>query len=241
MGACKQCEGGCVSRLTAMKTGNIGCHTLLQDTTPLKLLDAPIMESRKGLGVVMKLGGQFQYADRPNANGRIYPFDILESAVREIQDDLKSRRVMGEFDHPPDAKIHLDRVSHLLTKLWMKEGVVYGEMEILEKTPMGAIAKALVESKVQLGISSRGVGDMETTIHEGNEFYQVLPGFTFVTFDIVAEPSVQNSYLSIKENRERLLKAVKHTAPKNMRAIAEQKIIESFEALLLGKYYTDAL
>jgi len=237
MAECKQCEGGCVSRSVAAKTGNIGCHTFLQDTTPLKLINAPITESRKGIGVVMKLGGQFQYADRPNANGRIYPHEILEGAVKEIQDDLKSRRVMGEFDHPPDAKIHLDRVSHLLTKLWMESEVVYGEMEILEKTPMGAIAKALIESKVQLGISSRGVGDMETTIHEGNEFYKVLPGFTFVTFDIVAEPSVQNSYLSIRESRDRLLKALKHTAPKNMRAIAEQKIIDNFEALLLGKYY----
>ena len=237
MDTCKQCEGECVSRLTASQTGNIGNHTLLQDTMPLKLLDAPIMESRKGLGVIMKLGGQFQYADRPNANGRIYPFDILENAVKEIQDDLESRRVMGEFDHQPDAKIHLDRVSHLLTRLWMEEGSVFGEMEILEKTPMGAIAKALVESKVQLGISSRGVGDMETTIHEGNEFYQVLPGFTFVTFDIVAEPSVQDSYLSIKESRERILKTLKKTAPKNLRAISEQKIIESFEALLLGRFY----
>lgn len=235
--ACRQCEGGCVSRLVASQTGNIGCHTLLQDTMPLKLIDAPITESRKGLGIVMKLGGQFQYADRPNANGRVYPFDILKHAVTEIQEDIKSRRVMGEFDHPPDAKIHLDRVSHLLTRLWMENAVVFGEMEILEKTPMGAIAKALIESKVQLGISSRGVGDMETTFHEGKELYQVLPGFTFVTFDIVAEPSVQGSYLSIRENRDRLLKKIRRNAPKNIREESERLLVETFKAHLLGEFY----
>jgi len=204
---------------------------------PLKLIDAPITESRKGLGIVMKLGGQFQYADRPNANGRVYPFDILKHAVTEIQEDIKSRRVMGEFDHPPDAKIHLDRVSHLLTRLWMENAVVFGEMEILEKTPMGAIAKALIESKVQLGISSRGVGDMETTFHEGKELYQVLPGFTFVTFDIVAEPSVQGSYLSIRENRDRLLKKIRRNAPKNIREESERLLVETFKAHLLGEFY----
>jgi len=233
---CRQCEGGCISRSTATKTGNIGCHTLLQDTMPLKLIKT-LFEDRAGIKAIMKLGGQFQFADRPNANGRIYPFDILESAVGEIQDDLASRRVLGEFDHPPDAKIHLDRVSHLLTKLHMENAAVFGEMEILEKTPMGAIAKAMVESKVQLGISSRGVGDMETVIHEGNQVYKVLPGFTFVTFDIVAEPSVQGSYLSIRENRDRLLHKVSHSAPRNMREEAEQKLIEIFKATLAGKFY----
>jgi len=237
MGDCKQCEGGCVSRSIASKTGNIGCHSLFQDTMPLKPLIKPITEGKGKTGVIMRLGGQFQYADRPNANGRIYPHSILENAVQEIQEDLKSRRVMGEFDHPPDAKIHLDRVSHLLTRLWMENEVVYGEMEILEKTPMGAIAKALIESKVQLGISSRGVGDMETTFHEGKEFYEVLPGFTFVTFDIVAEPSVQNSYLSIRENRDRLLKKVKNNTPKSIREEAEHQLIEVFKAHLLGEFY----
>jgi hypothetical protein len=202
---------------------------------PLKLINT--LAEDKTLGAILKLGGQFQFADRPNANGRIYPLPVLESAVKEIQKDISSRRVMGEFDHPPDAKIHLDRVSHLLTSLYMENAAVYGEMEILEKTPMGAIARALVESNVQLGISSRGVGDMETIIHEGNQVYQVLPGFTFVTFDIVAEPSVQGSYLSIRENRDRLLHKVSKEAPKNIREEAEHQMVEIFKATLAGKFY----
>ena len=127
MGNCRQCTEGCVSRLTAMKTGNIGCHTLLQDVQPLTLIQ-PLSESTiKGLGRVLKMGGQFQHGDVKNANGRIYPFDILEHAVKEIQKDVIARRIMGEFDHPPDAKIHLDRVSHLLTRLWMEGTIVNGE------------------------------------------------------------------------------------------------------------------
>jgi hypothetical protein len=193
-------------------------------------------EGRQDGVVVMHLGGQFQFADRPNANGRVYPHEILEHAVSEIQKDIKSRRVMGEFDHPPDAKIHLDRVSHLISKLWMEGDACFGDMEILEKTPMGAIAKALIESKVQLGISSRGVGDMETVFHEGKEVYQVMPGFTFVTFDIVAEPSVQGSYLSVRENRDRLLKKVQASAPKNIREEAEHALVEIFKTQLLGNF-----
>jgi hypothetical protein len=160
---------------------------------------------------VMRLAGRFQYAGRPNSNGRIYENEILRHAVKEIQEDIASRRVLGEFDHPPDAKIHLDRVSHLLTKLWMEGNEVIGELEILEKTPCGGILKSLVESGVNIGISSRGVGDMESAVIEDKEYYKVLPGFTFVTFDIVAEPSVQGSYLSVMESRNRLLKTQKQS------------------------------
>jgi hypothetical protein len=99
---------------------------------------------------------------------------------------------------------------------------------------MGAIASALIESKVQLGISSRGVGDMETTIHEGNEYYKVMPGFTLVTFDVVAEPSVQGSYLSIRESREKLLKQLRKTAPKKVREEAEAMLLDEFKKNLRG-------
>lgn len=154
----------------------------------------------------LRLAGRFQYGGKPNSNGRIYEGEILRHAVNEIQEDIKARRVLGEFDHPPDAKIHLDRVSHILTKLWMEGNEVLGELEVIERTTHGAQLKALVESGVNIGISSRGVGDMEATMVEGQEYYKVMPGFTFVTFDVVAEPSVQGSYLNVMESRNRLLK-----------------------------------
>ena len=197
-----------ISRSIVSKTGQVGPHQLLQDSVPLKLVKAEtvMLEDANGKRPVMRLNGRFQFGGKPNSNGRIYGPDILNHAVSEMQDDVSSRRVLGEFDHPADAKIHLDRVSHLITKIWMEGNEVLGELEILDKTPCGLILKGLVESGVCIGISSRGVGDMEPTMMEGQEYFKVLPGFTFVTFDIVAEPSVQGSFLSVMESRDRLLK-----------------------------------
>jgi hypothetical protein len=201
---------------------------------PLVVKKQAIVESKGMPGHrALMLAGQFQMAEKPNANQRIYEQAILSHAVKEIQEDVKARRVMGEFDHPPDAKIHLDRVSHLIVNLWEDGPAVYGELEIMEGTPMGSIAKTLIESGVQLGISSRGVGDMETTIREGEEFFRVLPGFTLITFDIVAEPSVKGSYLSIRESRDRLMRVLKSNTTKNIREEAEHKLLEMLKSKLI--------
>lgn len=222
-----------VNRSVISRTGNTGGHTLLQDSYPLKVLkkEKVFTEDAHGQKVpVLRIGGQFQLSDRPNANGRIYSRPVLSQAVEEIQEDIKARRVLGEFDHPPDAKIHLDRVSHVLTKLWMEnDGTVFGEAEVLEKTPCGAQLKALLESNVMIGISSRGVGDMETTIHEGEEYYNVLPGYTFVTFDIVAEPSVHGSYMSMVESKNRF--ANRH---RNPGADRDKKLVSEVRNYLKG-------
>ena len=184
----------------------------LQDTMPLKILRRERVMSEDVHGrkrPVLRIGGQFQLATKPNANGRIYPREVLWEAVERLQDAINNRAVMGEYDHPPDAKIHLDRVSHLITKLWMEGDAVYGEAEILEETICGAQLKALLENKINIGISSRGVGDMETTMHENEEYYQVLPGYSFVTFDMVAEPSVHGSYMNIIDNKSADAKVVR--------------------------------
>lgn len=197
-----------ITRSSVAQTGVTGNYQLLRESMPLQIVKAEsvVLEDANGKRPVTRLAGRFQYGNKPNSNGRIYESAILKQAVSEIQEDLKARRILGEFDHPPDAKIHLDRVSHILTKLWMEGDEVLGELEILDKTPCGAILKGLVESGVSIGISSRGVGDMEAVVVEGNEFYKVMPGFTFVTFDVVAEPSVHGSYLSVMESRNRLMK-----------------------------------
>ena len=196
-----------ISRQSVSNTGNVGNHQLIRDTFPLAITrkDRVMVEDAHGNKVpVLRIGGQLQRAGAPNANGRIYPINVLKQAVSEIQEDVQSRRVLGEFDHPPDAKIHLDRVSHLITKLWMEGDVVFGECEILEHTTHGRQLKALFDANINIGISSRGVGDMETTMLEGEEYYQVMPGYTFVTFDIVAEPSVHGSYMSVLESKQKL-------------------------------------
>lgn len=219
-----------ISRSSVSKTGFLGGHQLIQDTMPLKIIKADNVVSESATGNkrhVIRLGGQFQYADRRNHNGRIYEKGILEHAVKEIQEDINRRSVMGELDHPPDAKIHLDNVSHLITKLWMEGDVVLGEIEILEGKRMGQELKALVDAGVTIGISSRGVGDMETVMHEGEEVLRVLPGYTFVTFDVVAEPSVQDSYLTVQESRNRLIKG-----GRNHRTSLEKAILKETKNIL---------
>lgn len=204
---------------------------LLVDTIPFKILRKERVMSEDIHGnssPVLRIGGQFQRAGRPNANGRIYPLDVLAEAVERLQEDIKARRVMGEYDHPPDAKIHLDRVSHLITKLWMEGDVVFGEAEVLEKTLLGSQLKGLIESKVNIGISSRGVGDMETTIHENEEYYKVLPGYSFVTFDMVAEPSVHGSYMSVLQPQVAEAKVVR-TNRSSEAKVKKPKIITTEE------------
>lgn len=105
-----------------------------------------------------------------------------------------------------DAKIHLDRVSHLMSKVWMEGKKVFGEMEVLHRLPCGAALRGLFEHKVRVGISSRGVGDMEMIERNGHEVYRVMPGYAFVTWDTVAEPSVDGAILTLREGLNRKLK-----------------------------------
>jgi hypothetical protein len=195
---------------------------LIEDSRPFKILKSRVItESTTGIKAPgLRLTGVFQRADEKNANGRLYPLDILGEAIASMQDAINERRVMGEFDHPPDAKIHMDRVSHLLTKLWMEGNVAYGEMEVIKGMPCGDMLACLIDQGVQVGISSRGVGDMEMTMHEGEEAYCVMPGFSFVTFDAVAEPSVSGTQLMVMESRQKKMleeqAKSQHSAERNL-------------------------
>ncbi len=185
---------------------------LIRDTFPFEIIDKKeaIVEDAQGRETpVMRVTGLIQNGDTENANSRFYSTkDVLAPAVRGIQEDIGHRAVMGEFDHPADAKIHLDRVSHLMTKVWMDGKKVYGEAEVLHRLPCGASLRGLFEHKVRVGISSRGVGDMEVVEHNGHEVYRVVPGYAFVTWDAVAEPSVNGAILNIQENLNRRLRPI---------------------------------
>lgn len=186
---------------------------LIQDTYPFEIVDQKqtVTEDAHGREIpVMRVMGLIQHGDKENANGRHYSTrDVLAPAVQNIQEDISNRAVMGEFDHPPDAKIHLDRISHLMTKVWMDGRKMYGEAEVLHKVPHGAALRGLFEHKVRIGISSRGVGDMEMVEHGGHQVYNVLPGYAFVTWDTVAEPSVNGAILNIQESLTRRLRPIK--------------------------------
>jgi len=137
-----------------------------------------------------KLKGIYQAADVPNGN-RIYPRAVLESAVNSVQESIKERRMLGELDHPNDAKIHLDKVSHVITKLEMNpSGQVYGEAEVLP-TVDGKILESLLRAGVKLGVSSRGFG---TTKNNAQGLDEVQQDYKLVTFDIVSDPSTPGAF-----------------------------------------------
>jgi hypothetical protein len=122
-----------------------------------------------------------------NANERIYPVDEIESAVKTLNEQIvNGYSVLGEVDHPDDLKINLDRVSHMITEMWMDGPNGLGKLKILP-TPMGQLVKTMLESGVKLGVSSRGSGN----VSEGSGH---VSEFEIITVDIVSQPSAPNAY-----------------------------------------------
>lgn len=122
-----------------------------------------------------------------NANERVYPVDEIETAVTTLNEQISSGySVLGEVDHPDDLKINLDRVSHMITNMWMDGPNGLGKMKILP-TPMGNLVRTMLESGVKLGVSSRGSGN----VSDANGH---VSDFEIVTVDIVAQPSAPNAY-----------------------------------------------
>jgi len=123
-----------------------------------------------------------------NANQRTYPVQEIAKATKTLNDQITSGySVLGEVDHPDDLKINLDRVSHMITEMWMDGPNGYGKMKILP-TPMGQLVKTMLESGVKLGVSSRGSGNM-------NEYGSgEVSDFEIITVDVVAQPSAPGAY-----------------------------------------------
>jgi hypothetical protein len=122
-----------------------------------------------------------------NANERVYPVSEIESAVNALNEQVQGGySVLGEVDHPDDLKINLDRVSHMITQMWMDGANGFGKLKILP-TPMGQLVSTMLESGVKLGVSSRGSGNV-------NDANGHVSDFEIVTVDIVAQPSAPNAY-----------------------------------------------
>ena len=147
------------------------------------------------------LEGIFLKAEVKNRNGRMYPEKTMDREVgRYIKEYVEKNRAYGELGHPDTPSINLDRVSHIITSL-KKEGTNYvGRAKILE-TPMGNIAKGLLDGGANLGVSSRAMGSLKT----GKDGVQVVQDdFMLSTAaDIVADPSAPDAYVSgIMEGKE---------------------------------------
>jgi len=159
---------------------------LLIESTPVQLT----LTEAAGGKVIAR--GEFGRTGVPTQNGRIYPEELMNREISRLSEDLKSRRVLGELDHPTDGKTSLKRVSHVITDLKIKDGIVIGEAEILN-TPEGKTLKALIEAGVQIGISSRGFGSTRPSEDPKVEGEVVQGDFVLKTWDFVADPAMKTA------------------------------------------------
>lgn len=142
-------------------------------------------EDDKG-GKTLHLNGICIQGDIRNQNQRVYPSSEIARAVKTVNDQIAGGySVLGEVDHPEDLRINLDRVSHMITKMWMDGPNGYGKLKLLP-TPMGQLIQTMLESGVKLGVSSRGSGDVDG---DGK-----VKGFEIITVDVVAQPSAPGAY-----------------------------------------------
>lgn len=134
------------------------------------------------------LSGIFMESGNKNRNGRIYDSSEMQREVDKINEAAKrGHYVLGELDHPNSLEIKLENVSHKIVEMTMKGNLVYGKAEIIDKHPKGQILKALVDSGVRVGVSSRGSGQV-------NESTGIVSNFGLVTVDAVATPSCRSAY-----------------------------------------------
>jgi hypothetical protein len=147
-----------------------------------------VLESEEGSDgkKSLHLNGICIQGDIRNANQRVYSSQEIGKAVKTLNEQIAGGySVLGEVDHPQDLRINLDRVSHMITKMWMDGPNGYGKLKLLP-TPMGQLIETMLTSGVKLGVSSRGSGEVDSS---GN-----VQGFEIITVDVVAQPSAPGAY-----------------------------------------------
>jgi hypothetical protein len=193
----------------------------------------------EGVGADKKyfIEGIFAQSNKANRNGRIYPRPYMESAIDKFQRVVESKRAMGELNHPSGPTINLDRVSHLIESLKWNGDDVIGRAKILD-TPMGMIAKNLLEGGVQLGVSTRGLGSLKKLSNGLNE---VQSDFSLNTIDIVGDPSAPDAFVQgIMEGVEYSIGRDGRLIEKTIEDIKKQKLTEE-RKLQIFKNYIDGL
>jgi len=200
-----------------------------------------VVESKLGKGKEYFIEGVFLQSELQNRNGRMYPEKIMDNEVgRYMKEYVEKNRAYGELGHPDTPSINLDRVSHLITSL-RKEGTNYiGRAKILE-TPMGQIARGLLDGGANLGVSSRALGSLKAN----NEGVQIVQDdFMLSTAaDIVADPSAPDAFVrGIMENKEwifvdgkyveRHIEEVKSVIKKTSSRNLEEAKVRAFQSFL---------
>ena len=160
-----------------------------------------LTESTEDGKKALYIQGPFLVAEQGNKNRRMYKIDTLEREVdRYVKEYVDTKRALGELGHPDTPSINLERVSHLITELKQDGNVFVGKAKILD-TPYGNIVKNFIESGVNLGVSSRGMGSL---VPGENGLSVVQDDFRLATAaDIVADPSAPGAFVNgIMEGKE---------------------------------------
>lgn len=159
---------------------------LVEELNPV---ESNIITESSGDGKSMWMNGVCMQSSMKNRNGRNYPLHEITAAVNYANKIIKENNgIFGELDHPQTLTINSDRISHVITEMWMDGNNAYGKAKLLN-TPNGLIAQELLKSGVKIGVSSRGSGQ----VNESGE----VSGFNFITYDIVITPSAPSAYPNV--------------------------------------------
>ena len=135
------------------------------------------------------LKGIFLEGERENHNGRVYPQEVINGAVNQLNEKIKAHGpVAGECDHPEGLNINFDRISHVITEMQLNGSNGVGTIKVI-KAGLGLIVGGAIEAGLQVGVSSRGSGNIDNTGH--------VSDFDIVTIDIVANPSAHSAYPNV--------------------------------------------
>ena len=169
---------------------------LLVDHLPFDISKQQINESMKENNGKLVVKGVLQRAEAKNQNGRIYPRETLvREAKKYMKEFVNEKRAMGELDHPESSVVNLQNVSHNVTEMHFEGDNLLGTVEILT-TPSGNILRELFKNGIKLGISSRGMGSVETVTEDsGDQVVKVQPDFELIAFDFVSNPSTHGAFM----------------------------------------------
>jgi hypothetical protein len=209
-----------------------------------EISDVKFITEGKGSKKKMYIEGVFLQGDLKNRNGRMYPVGTLAKEVNRYNEAFVAKgRALGELGHPDGPTVNLDRVSHKITSLRQEGNNFIGKAQLLE-TPMGKIAKSLLDEGVTLGVSSRGVG----SLRESNNGCKVVgEDFMLATAaDIVADPSAPDAFVSgIMEGKEWiweggiLRESLASQTKKHINTLVDQKRLEEHKLNLFNDFLSN--
>ena len=209
-----------------------------------EVTNVKIITEGKGANKKLYIEGVFLQGEIKNRNGRMYPISTLAREVGRYNENFVAKgRALGELGHPDGPTVNLDRVSHKITSLVQEGNNFRGKAQILN-TPMGKIASSLLDEGVMLGVSSRGVGSLQTT-SEGHKV--VGEDFMLATAaDIVADPSAPDAFVSgIMEGKEWvweggiLREQLAERTQKRINTLVDQRRLEEHKLNLFNEFLSN--